>query len=213
MSDPAEMRRRYDRGELDASDVAADWLTLFRSWFEQAAVELGVVEPNAMQLATVDSAGRPSVRTVLLKAFDERGIVFYTNYESAKGRDLAARPYAAAVLVWPPLERQVRISGPVTRVDRTETEAYFATRPRGAQLGAWASAQSSVIASRDELDAALAAVEARFAGREVPPPPDWGGFRIGAESVEFWQGRPDRLHDRIRYRVDGGGWVVERLAP
>jgi pyridoxamine 5'-phosphate oxidase len=207
------MRRHYGAAELGDEDVVADWLTQFRRWFERAAAEPGLVEPNAMQVATADAAGRPSVRTVLLKAFDERGLVFYTNYDSAKGRDLAAVPYAAAVLVWPQLERQVRFSGTVARVDPAETAAYFASRPRGAQLGAWASAQSSVIVSRAELDEALAQTEARFAERAVPPPPNWGGYRIAPESVEFWQGRADRLHDRIRYRRDGGRWIIERLAP
>jgi pyridoxamine 5'-phosphate oxidase len=165
-------------------------------------------------VATVGADGRPSVRTVLLKGFDERGFVFYTNHDSAKGHDLAANPYAAAVLVWVPLERQVRFSGPVTVVDRVETEAYFASRPRGSQLGAWASPQSAVVGGRAVLDAAVTATEQRFAGRDViPAPPFWGGYRIAPEVVEFWQGRPDRLHDRVRYRHDGAQWTAERLAP
>ncbi len=170
------------------------------SWFAEAVAEPAVLEANAMQVATVDATGRPSVRTVLVKGFDERGVVFYTNYESAKARDLAARPYAAAVLAWLPLERQVRLSGPVTRVERAETEAYFASRPRGSQLAAWASPQSDAVPSRAALETAVRATEERFAGADVPAPPNWGGYRIAPEEVEFWQGRADRLHDRIRYR-------------
>jgi pyridoxamine 5'-phosphate oxidase len=207
------MRRVYARGRLDERDVPASWLELFRRWFEQASAEFGMPEANAMQLATVDNACRPSVRTVLAKAFDERGVVFYTNYDSVKARDLAQRPYAAAVFAWVPQERQVRLSGPVTQLRRAETRAYFASRPRGSQLGAWASPQSSVVASRAVLEQAAAEVEQRFAGVEVPPPPNWGGFRIAPESVEFWQGRPDRLHDRLRYRPHGATWLIERLAP
>jgi pyridoxamine 5'-phosphate oxidase len=166
-----------------------------------------------MVLAPVYSAGRPSARTVLLKGYDEAGLVFYTNYSSAKGRDLEARPYAAAVLAWLAQERQVRISGPVSRVTRAETEAYFAGRPRGSQLGAWASDQSAVVPSRAVLDEAEREVTERFAGRDIPPPEHWGGYRIAPEAVEFWQGRPDRLHDRLRYRRDDGRWLLERLAP
>jgi pyridoxamine 5'-phosphate oxidase len=171
------------------------------------------VEPNAVQLATADAEGRPSVRTVLVKSFDQRGVVFYTNYRSAKARDLAARPYASAVFVWLPLERQVRLSGPVAPLSRAETEAYFAARPRGSQLGAWASPQSEVVASRAALDAAYTEVERRFAGEDVPAPPHWGGYRLTPDAVEFWQGRPDRLHDRLRFRRAQAGWTVERLAP
>jgi pyridoxamine 5'-phosphate oxidase len=207
------MRRRYARGELGDGEVAQSWLEQFQSWFDEAVAQAGAGEANAMQLATVDAVGHPSVRTVLLKGFDERGVVFFTNYESAKGRDLSQNPYAAAVLLWPSLERQVRLAGAVSRISRAETDAYFATRPRGSQLGAWASPQSAVIASRAELVAAEQAARARFAGSEVPTPPHWGGYLISPEEVEFWQGRPDRLHDRIRYRRADGTWVTERLAP
>jgi pyridoxamine 5'-phosphate oxidase len=215
MSDPAGLRRGYSRGQLDESVARPTWLEQLRVWFAEALAEPAVLEANAMQVATVDAAGRPSVRTVLVKGFDERGVVFYTNYESAKARDLAAQPFAAAVLAWLPLERQVRLSGPVTRVERAETEAYFATRPRGSQLAAWASPQSDVVPSRAALEAAVRAAEERFAGRDVSAPPNWGGYRIAAEAVEFWQGRADRLHDRIRYRrtADAQTWVLERLAP
>ncbi|MGH8962287.1 MAG: pyridoxamine 5'-phosphate oxidase [Jatrophihabitantaceae bacterium] len=209
------MRRDYQLGQLDESAVPASWLPLMQQWFADAVTALSELEVNAMQVATVDAAGRPSVRTVLLKAFDERGVVFFTNYESAKARDLAERPYAAAVLAWVPLQRQVRVSGPVTRVDRAETEAYFATRPRGSQLGAWASPQSSVVPSRAVLDEAERAVAERFDGTDIPAPEHWGGYRITPHAVEFWQGRPDRMHDRLRYRRDGvtATWLLERLAP
>jgi pyridoxamine 5'-phosphate oxidase len=211
--DPAGMRRSYRRGHLEDGTLPDSWLPLFADWFATAAAELSLIEANAMQVATVDADGRPSVRTVLLKGFDGRGWVFYTNYDSAKGSDLAARPYAAAVLAWVPLERQVRLRGPVHRVSRAETEAYFASRPRGSQVGAWASPQSQVVASRTELDEAAAEVERRFGADPLPAPPHWGGYRIAAEEVEFWQGRADRLHDRFRYRWDGRAWLLERLAP
>ncbi|MDT4971640.1 MAG: pyridoxamine 5-phosphate oxidase [Pseudonocardiales bacterium] len=213
MSDPAAARRGYLRGQLDEAVVSSTWLEQLQLWYADAAADPAVVEANAMQVATVDAAGHPSVRTVLLKGFDDRGVVFYTNYESAKARDLEANPYAAAVLVWLSQERQVRLSGPVTRLERAETEAYFDSRPRGSQLSAWASPQSTVVPSRAVLEDAAQAVEQRFAGSDVPAPPNWGGYRVTPEVVEFWQGRADRLHDRIRYRLDGDSWVIERLAP
>ncbi|MDT4948415.1 MAG: pyridoxamine 5-phosphate oxidase [Pseudonocardiales bacterium] len=214
MTDPAGLRRGYARGSLDDDTVAATWLEQLQRWFADAAADPAVVEANAIQLATADASGRPAVRTVLAKGIDERGIVFYTNYESAKAEDLDANPFGAAVFAWLPHERQVRIAGPVTKVDRAETEAYFATRPRESQIGAWASPQSQVVASRGALDQIVAETEDRFAGVDIPPPPHWGGYRITPESVEFWQGRHGRLHDRIRYRRDGtDGWCRERLAP
>ncbi len=213
MADLPGMRQAYRRAQLAQCMVAPTWLEQLRAWFDEALANDAMVEPNAMQVATVDGAGRPSVRTVLAKAIDERGVVFYSNYDSAKGRDLASRPYAAAVFAWLALERQARLTGMVDRVGRAETEAYFASRPRGSQLAAWASAQSAVVASRAVLEAAIREVEARFAGQDVPAPPNWGGYLIRPESVEFWQGREDRLHDRIRYRRDGTVWVIERLAP
>jgi pyridoxamine 5'-phosphate oxidase len=212
--DLAGTRRRYLRGRLDDKTVVSPtWLEQLQVWYADAAADPAVVEANAMQVATVDAEGRPSVRTVLLKGFDERGVVFYTNYESAKARDLDANPSAAAVLVWLSQERQVRLSGPVTQIDRAETEAYFDSRPRGSQLSAWASPQSTVVPSRAVLEDAAQAVAQRFADRDVPAPPNWGGYRIAPDAVEFWQGRADRLHDRIRYRLDGDSWVIERLAP
>ncbi len=214
MTDLSAMRRSYERGELIEATVLPTWLDQLTAWFADATAESSEVEANALQLATVDAQGRPSVRTVLAKGFDDRGVVFYTNYESGKGSDLAVHPYAAANFAWLSMERQVRLRGPVTRVSRSETEAYFATRPRESQIGAWASPQSRVVASREELDASVRALEERFAGRDVPPPPHWGGFRIEPELVEFWQGRPNRLHDRLQYRrADGGDWLIERLAP
>ncbi|MEP7178727.1 MAG: pyridoxamine 5'-phosphate oxidase [Pseudonocardiales bacterium] len=213
MSDPAGTRRGYLRGQLDETVVSRTWLEQLQLWYADAAADPAVIEVNAMQVATVDAAGRPSVRTVLVKGFDERGVVFYTNYESAKAHDLEANPYAAAVLVWLSQERQVRLTGAVSRVSRAETEAYFASRPRGSQVGAWASPQSTVVPSRAALEDAARAVEERFAGREVPAPSNWGGYRVAPDSVEFWQGRGDRLHDRIRFRLETQAWVVERLAP
>lgn len=211
--DPSGLRRDYGAAELDEGNAEIGWFDRLQAWFDEAVATESIVEPNAIQLATVDAAGHPSVRTVLIKALDAQGIVFYTNYESAKAHDLAESPYAAAVFAWLPLERQVRLSGPVARVSRAETEAYFASRPRGSQVGAWASPQSTVIGSRAELEAQVAAVEARFDGLDVPAPANWGGYRLRPEVVEFWQGRHDRLHDRLRYRLSDGAWVVERLAP
>lgn len=213
VSDPAAMRRSYLLGQLCEQMLAPDWYTQLRSWFDDAAASGLVGEANAIQLATVTPEARPAVRTVLVKGLDERGIVFYTNQESAKARDLADRPYAAAVFAWLPLERQVRLAGPVEAVTRAETEAYFAGRPRGSQIGAWASPQSDVVASRAELDEKVREIEERFAGADVPAPPFWGGYRISPDVVEFWQGRTDRMHDRMRYRRAEDGWAIERLAP
>lgn len=209
----ARMRREY-AGELAERDLADTWSGQFARWLADA-VAAGVPEPNAMVLATADARGRPSARTVLLKGYDERGLVFYTNYHSRKGRDLAENPVATAVFLWLPLHRQVIVTGAVAPAERAETEEYFAVRPRGAQIGAWASPQSSVLGSRDDLEKAAAAAEERFAGAaSVPPPPHWGGYRIDPEAVEFWQGRVNRLHDRLRFRRDEGGtWAIERLAP
>jgi pyridoxamine 5'-phosphate oxidase len=215
MTDPAHLRRYYARDQLDEHTVSATWLEQFRKWFDAAVADPAIVEPNAMSLATADAAGRPAVRTVLAKGITERGVVFYTNYSSAKALDLQENPQAAVVFAWLAHERQVRLSGPVRRVTREETEAYFATRPRESQLGAWASPQSQVVASRAELEAALREVEQRFADEPVPAPPGWGGYRVEPLVVEFWQGRPGRLHDRIRFRraATEAPWSRERLAP
>lgn len=213
MSDPAGLRETYRRDRLDEDDVAATWIEQLRQWFEQAVADPSVLEPNAVQLATAGRDGRPSVRTVLAKAINADGIVFYTNYDSAKGHDLAVNPQASVVFVWLSLQRQVRLTGAVRRVDRHTTQAYFDSRPRGSRLGAWASPQSQVVASRAELDERLAEAAARFPDDPVPAPPHWGGFLLAPDEVEFWQGRPDRMHDRIRFRHEGGDWVRERLAP
>jgi pyridoxamine 5'-phosphate oxidase len=206
------MRQDYRTEGLSEGDLAEDWPTQFGRWLAEA-VAAGLAEPNAMVLATADADGRPSARTVLLKGYDVRGFVFYTNYESRKGRELTANPYASLVFPWYPLHRQVIVCGPVERTSRAETEDYFAIRPRGAQLGAWASAQSQAIPDRAALEQAWAAAERRFP-EEVPAPPHWGGYRLAPTSVEFWQGRASRLHDRLRFRrTDGGVWVTERLAP
>lgn len=210
--DPAAMRREYPvSGPMAEADLAPDWVSQFSRWFADA-VAAGLPEPNAMVLATADAEGRPSARTVLLKGYDQRGFTFYTNYESRKGTDLAANPRASVVFPWFAMRRQVVACGTASPVDRAETEAYFATRPRGAQLGAWASPQSTVVADRGVLDQRLAEAARRFPD-QVPAPPHWGGFRLVPESVEYWQGRADRMHDRLRYRRTGAGWVIERLAP
>jgi pyridoxamine 5'-phosphate oxidase len=213
VTDPASLRANYTRGHLDESELAGSWLAQLRVWFDAAAADPAVLEPNAVQLATGDGAGRVAVRTVLAKAIDERGIVFYTNYESAKARDLAANPQAAAVFVWLAHQRQVRLTGSVRQVERAETEAYFAQRPRESQLGAWASPQSRVVPSRAELDRLVADTAARFGDGPIAAPPFWGGYLLTPDEVEFWQGRAGRLHDRIRYRRDGVEWIIERLAP
>jgi pyridoxamine 5'-phosphate oxidase len=209
------MRKHYRAEGLSESDLAATPVEQFARWFKQAATEGGLFEPNAMIVSTADAEGRPSSRTVLLKGFDERGFVFYTNYESRKGRELAVNPYVSLLFPWHAMARQVIVQGVAHRTGRDETAAYFRTRPHGSQLGAWASTQSSVIAGRDALDAAYADLEARYPeGEQVPVPPHWGGFGVVPSSVEFWQGRENRLHDRLRYVAEpGGGWRVERLSP
>ncbi|GAA0473470.1 pyridoxine/pyridoxamine 5'-phosphate oxidase [Paractinoplanes deccanensis] len=208
------MRRDYTAREaLLEPAMAADWTTQFAAWFIEAS-GFGLPEPNAMIVASATPSGHPSARTVLLKEYDARGFVFFTNYESRKGAELAANPHASLVFPWFPMQRQVIVLGTVERVTRAETEAYFASRPRGSQLGAWASPQSTVVPDREAVDAGLEAVRERFGDGPVPPPPHWGGLRVLPETVEFWQGRSNRLHDRLRYRRTGDDlWVLERLAP
>ena len=208
----AHVRRDYPAAALLESRANADPMALFHRWLA-AALECGHLEPNAMTLATVDGRGRPRARMVLLKDAGERGLTFYTNTTSAKGRELARRADAALVLWWPELSRQIRIEGRMTRVSAREADAYFALRPRAAQLGAWASPQSRVLPSRAVLADRLARVAARFADRPVPRPPHWSGYRLAPRLFEFWQGRPNRLHDRLRYTRRAGGWRRERLAP
>lgn len=209
--DIAALRKSYERDELDETASAADPLQQFHTWFEQA-LKAELPEPNAMTLATVGADGRPSTRVVLIKGYDERGIVWYTNYASRKGRELAAHPFAALQFHWVELERVVRIEGRVEKVAEAESDAYYASRPLDSRLGAWASPQSEVIASRATLVAA-AAKAAALHGLHPPRPPHWGGYRLVPDRWEFWQGRRSRLHDRLRYRPDGGTWVRERLAP
>lgn len=206
------MRREY-AGELVEADLAATWAAQFGAWLADA-VTAALPEPNAMVLATADAAGRPSSRSVLLKGYDERGLVFFTNYTSRKGTELAANPHASLLFPWYPLHRQVIAIGAVEQVDRAETEEYFAQRPYGSQVGAWASPQSTPIPSRRVVEDAWARAADRFPeGAPVPPPSHWGGFRLLPETVEFWQGRRSRLHDRLRFRRSGPTWIVERLAP
>jgi len=209
--DIASLRKSYERAELDESASAADPVQQFQRWFDEA-VSSQVPEPNAMTLASVGADGRPSTRVVLIKGFDAQGFVWYTNYHSRKGRELAAHPVAALQFHWVELERVVRIEGRVEKTSAAESDAYFATRPLDSRLGAWASPQSQVIPSRTVLVTAAAAAAARHL-MNPPRPPHWGGYRLVPDGFEFWQGRKSRLHDRLRYRLDGGAWVRERLAP
>jgi len=211
MTDIAALRKSYERAELDETASAADPLSQFRLWFQQA-VDGQVPEPNAMTLATVGANGRPSNRIVLVKGFDERGLVWFTNYDSRKGLELASTPFAALQFHWVELERVVRIEGAVEKVSDAESDAYYQSRPLDSRLGAWASPQSQVITSRAVLVANAAKVAAKY-GLHPPRPPHWGGYRLVPDTWEFWQGRKSRLHDRLRYRLEGGAWVRERLAP
>jgi pyridoxamine 5'-phosphate oxidase len=190
----------------------ADPLAQLREWYEHAVSE-GLAEPHAMALATASPDGAPSVRIVLLKGIDDRGIQFFTNYESRKGRELEANPRAAVTLYWPPLDRQVRMEGPVERLSAEESDAYFTSRPRGSRLGAWASRQGTAISAREDLERALAEAEQRYPGDEIPRPEYWGGYRLTPEAIEFWEGRPNRLHERMHFLREGDGWKLERLSP
>ena len=205
-------RKEYDQGALDEATADSSPIRQFALWYD-AAVAAGVPEPEAMTLSTATPDGRPSARIVLLRGFDDRGFCFFTNYESRKGHELAANPHAALTFHWTILERQVRIEGRVERTSAPESDAYFASRPRGSQIGAWSSPQSQVIPNREWLESRVEQMAATFGDDAVPRPAFWGGWRLRPISVEFWQGRPSRLHDRLRYAQQADGWSVVRLAP
>jgi pyridoxamine 5'-phosphate oxidase len=212
--DIASARMSYERGELDVSSIAADPFAQFRGWFDEARAA-DVREPHAMTLATVNGAGQPAARTVLLRAWDERGFVFFTNYRSRKGSEIAVTPLAALLFFWAPLERQIRIEGKITQVDASESDAYFASRPRGHRLSAWASPQSAVVPDRATLETQMSEYDRTYPGDDVPRPPFWGGYRVQPARFEFWQGRPNRVHDRIVYErpMHNDAWSIVRLAP
>lgn len=212
-SNVADLRRNYTRAGLNETEADSNPFTQFQTWFDQA-LSTDLPEPNAMTLATATKEGKPSARIVLLKGFDEDGFVFYTNYASQKGQQLTNNPWASLVFWWAELERQVRIEGRVEKVSKEESETYFASRPLGSRLGAWASPQSQVISSRAVLEDKIAELETKYDDETIPKPPNWGGYRLIPTEIEFWQGRPNRLHDRLRYRQqEDKTWLRERLAP
>ena len=208
-----QMRRKYYRGPLERDDLDADPISQFERWFEEARERVNDAEPNAMTLATVDPKGAPGARTVLLKYFDQNGFVFFTNLESRKASHIEQNPSVALLFWWPVLERQIEITGVAKRVSTAEAAKYFMTRPRGSQLGAWVSDQSRVLTSRKALEIKLGEMKRKFADGEVPLPKFWGGYRVTPKTIEFWQGQPDRLHDRFQYVREGTGWRIQRLSP
>lgn len=211
--DVFDLRQNYTRGTLHRADLNPDPIRQFEKWFGEA-MAAGIPEPNAMSLATATATGAPSLRTVLLKSYDEHGFVFYTNYESRKAREIAENPRAALMFPWVALERQVTITGTATKVSAAESLKYFLSRPRGNQLGAWVSHQSHAVSSRQLLLAKLDEMKRKFASGEIPLPPSWGGYRVAPDTIEFWQGGEDRLHDRFLYtRQPDGSWAIDRLAP
>lgn len=211
MTTLADLRKNYSLGSLDIADVDPDPIRQFTTWLDQA-LDAKLPEPNAMTVSTVDADGRPASRILLIKGVDERGFVFYTNYESRKGHELAANPYTSLLFYWIELERQVRIDGRVEKTSAEESDAYFASRPLGSRIGAWVSHQSEVIENRAALEAREREISAKY-GENPPRPPHWGGYRVVPDTVEFWQGRPSRLHDRIHYTRADGGWKIDRLSP
>ena len=210
--DASSLRKEYTRAGLEKADVDPDPIVQFHEWFEKVT-DADLHEPNAMILATASPDGKPSARTVLLKGYDERGFVFYTNYEGRKANEIEANPMCALLFYWGELERQVRIEGHASRLSGEESDAYFTGRPRGSRLGAWASEQSRPVEDRSVLEERVRALEAEYEGREIPRPPFWGGYRVVPEEIEFWQGRENRLHDRLVYRREHGAWRIERIQP
>jgi pyridoxamine 5'-phosphate oxidase len=208
-----DARRTYEFARIDDADLVADPFAQTQAWLDEAFACEKLVEPHAMTLATVDAQGQPSARIVLLRGFDSRGLVFFTNYESRKGREIESTGFAAALLYWDVLERELRVEGPVERLTTRESDEYFAKRPRGHRLSAWASPQSRPVKSRAELEQAMHELETRFPQEDVPRPPYWGGYRIVPRLFEFWQGRRNRVHDRFEYRLVEEGWSISRLAP
>ena len=210
--DASSLRREYTRAGLDKADLDLDPIVQFHEWF-QKVIDADLHEPNAMILATATAEGKPSARTVLLKGYDERGFVFHTNYAGRKAKEIEANPTCALLFYWGELERQVRIEGRASSLSGEESDAYFAGRPRGSRLGAWASEQSRPVEDRSVLEERVRALEAEYDGREIPRPPFWGGYRVEPQEIEFWQGRENRLHDRLVYRREDGAWRIERLQP